>query len=46
MVYVHVGRMHAACISDVDTDKRIVSVEWTEGKDTKGKEVHTYVHTV
>ena len=36
--------MHAACISDIDTDKRIVSVEWTEGKDTKGKEVH-YIHT-
>lgn len=33
------GRMHNACISEIDTDKRIVSVEWTEGKDTKGKEV-------
>jgi len=32
--------MHAACISGIDTDKKFVSVEWTEGKDTKGKEVN------
>ncbi|XP_065905718.1 kinesin-like protein KIF2A [Dysidea avara] len=33
------GRIHAACISGVDADKRFVSVEWFEGKDTKGKEI-------
>ena len=38
--------MHAACISDIDTDKRIISVEWTEGKDTKGKEVRTYMYNI
>ena len=41
MVYcVNTGRIHAACISGVDADKRFVSVEWFEGKDTKGKEVN------
>ena len=38
----YAGRMHNACISEIDTDKRIVSVEWTEGKDTKGKEACIY----
>ena len=44
-VYNRTGRMHDACISGIDTDKRFVSVEWIEGKDTKGKEVRTYSST-
>lgn len=41
---LHTGRMHDACISGIDTDKRFVSVEWIEGKDTKGKEVCVQLH--
>ena len=37
------GRMHAACISSIDTSKKLVSVEWTESNTTKGKEV-LYIH--
>ena len=33
------GRVHGAAVSGIDTDRRIVSVEWFEGGETKGKEV-------
>ena len=36
--------MHDACISGIDTDKKFVSVEWIEGKDTKGKEVCVHLN--
>ena len=33
------GRIHAAAISGIDTDKKLISVEWFENDETKGKEV-------
>ena len=33
------GRVHAAAISGIDTDKCYVAVEWFENNETKGKEV-------
>ena len=45
-----VGRTHAAAITSVDEERRVVSVEWFENGETKGKEVrkwgsHMYTHT-
>ena len=34
-----VGRIHAAAITSVDEERRVVSVEWFENGETKGKEV-------
>lgn len=42
IVYVGVcmsGRVHAAAISGIDTDKQYIAVEWFENNETKGKEV-------
>jgi hypothetical protein len=33
------GRVHAAAISGIDSDKCFVAVEWFENNETKGKEV-------
>ena len=33
------GRVHGAAVSGIDTDRRIVAVEWFENGETKGKEV-------
>jgi kinesin family protein 2/24 len=36
---VSVGRTHAAAITSVDEERRVVSVEWFENGETKGKEI-------
>ena len=35
------GRIHSAVISGVNAEVQIVTVEWFEGGETKGKEVRT-----
>ena len=38
-LFLRTGRVHGAAVSGIDTDRRIVSVEWFEKGETKGKEV-------
>ena len=37
--YARLGRIHGAAVSGIAKDKGIVSVEWFEKGETKGKEV-------
>lgn len=37
--FLRSGRVHGAAVSGIDTDRGIVSVEWFEKGETKGKEV-------
>jgi hypothetical protein len=39
LVFSYIGLIHSANISTVNLEKSCVSVEWTEGDATKGKEV-------
>lgn len=41
-VYHVPGRVHAAAVSGIDSDKCFVAVEWFENEETKGKEVSAH----